>query len=484
MTAAAARLASLLGAAALLALLVVSAQRVGSPSVLEWEEGATVLSADRLRAGLPLYVEPSLEWAPFPYGPGQPALAAALGSLGLEGLLAARLSSWLGTLLLLLGCAGIASSLAGLAGVGGRDRRAVALAAAGWVISGYVATGAWLDVARPDALALGLAAVGMWGALRSSGGTRLVILAVFGTLAVHTKQTVLLPLACAALGLGGVPLAAGLGAVVLGGYGLGELVTGPWYRFHTLELLAGHGLTGEGLRSIATHDLPRLLPLLAAAGLGASASGQRPDPGASRASRRALLGWALGGIAASVMGRLHPGGVENVMLPAIAGLAPLAAWGVLTGAPGRCALLALGLALASVDGASRGLVPSEGDRAAHERVLGRLERIEGELLAPAHPELLRALGRPAQLHLMFLLDLSASDAGLEHARRILAELERRLAEGRYAAAVLPRFPGGADAPLHALVARHLPVATELLAPGELVPVSGAPHRPEILYTAP
>jgi len=481
-TAAAARLASLLGAAALMALLIVAAQRLGSPSVLEWEEGATVLSADRLRAGLPLYVEPSLDWAPFPYGPGQPAVAAALGVLGLDGLLAARLSSWLGALLLLAGCAGLASSLAGPAS--GRDRRAVALAAAGWVISGYVATGAWLDVARPDALALGLAANGLWGAARSSGRARLVILAVMGALAVHTKQTVLLPLACAALGLGGVPLAAGLGAAVLGGYGLGELVTGPWYRFHTLELLAGHGLTGEGIRSLATHDLPRLLPLLAAAGLGAVASRHRSEPGPTRANQRALLGWALGGIAASVMGRLHPGGVENVMLPAFAGLAPLAAWGVLVGAPSRCALLALGLALASVEGASRGLVPSESDRAAHERVLGRLEGIEGEILAPAHPELLRALGRPAQLHLMFLLDLSASDAGLESARGILAELERRLADGHYAAAVLPRFPGGADAPLHALVARFLPVATELLEPGELVPPSGAPHRPETLYTAP
>ena len=90
MTAAAGRLASLLGAAAVPVLLVVAAQRLGSPSVLEWEEGATVLSADRLRAGLPLYVEPSLDWAPFPYGPGQPAVAAALGVLGLDGLLAAR----------------------------------------------------------------------------------------------------------------------------------------------------------------------------------------------------------------------------------------------------------------------------------------------------------------------------------------------------------------------------------------------------------
>ena len=481
MTAAAARLASLLGAAAVPALLVVAAQRLGSPSVLEWEEGATVLSVDRLRAGLPLYVEPTLDWAPFPYGPGQPAVAAALGVLGLDGFLAARLSSWLGALLLLVGCGGLASSLAGR--TGGRDRRSLGLAAAGWVSSGYVATGAWLDVARPDALALGLAATGLWGAARSSGRARLVILAVMGALAVHTKQTVLLPLACAALGLGGVPLAAGLGAAVLVGYGLGELVTGPWYRFHTLELLAGHGLTGEGIRSLATHDLPRLLPLLAAAGLGAVASRHRSEPGPTRANQRALLGWALGGIAASVMGRLHPGGVENVMLPAFAGLAPLAAWGVLVGAPSRCALLALGLALASAEGASRGLVPSESDRAAHERVLGQLEGIEGEILAPAHPELLRTLGRPAQLHLMFLLDLSASDAGLEHARGILAELERRLADGHYAGAVLPRFPGGADAPLHALVARFLPVATELLEPGELVPPSGAPHRPEILYTA-
>jgi hypothetical protein len=479
------RWAALLAAGLVVGLVLIAALRLGSPFALEWEEGATVLSADRLSQGAPLYVAPSLDWAPFPYGPGQPALAAALRMLGLDGLPGARLTSWLGTLMLLLCGAALAGRRAGPTGAteGSSTNRIAGLLAAGWMASAYPWTGAWLDVARPDALALGLASLALLLIQRSGEGVgapfagRLpaaLLGALLGALAVHTKQTVLLPLAGGVLGLAlaarGTALVAGslLGIGVVAGFAAG----GPWYRFHTLELLAGHPLHLGGLRSFLSRDLLHLAPLL-----GAAALGLRRLEGGLRDGM--LAGWALGGLCAAVMGRLHPGGFDNVVLPAVVGLAPLAARGVQ--ARRGLGLLLLGVAVAVGGLGARGLVPPGTDRAAWARVTERLARIDGEILAPAHPELLRAVHKPTQLHLMFLLDLSASEAGLEHARSILQELEGRLEAGRYRAAVLPRFPDGADAPLHALVQRWLPRAEELARPGELIPVSGAPHAPAVLY---
>lgn len=473
------RWAAWLAAVLLLGLFTAASLRLGSPQVLEWEEGATVLSAERLAAGQPLYVEPSLDWAPFPYGPGQPALAAALRSVGLAGLQGARLTSWLGTLLILLCAAGLACRGAGAqvqgAGEPGSPPNAsragaVGLLAAGWIASAYPWTGAWLDVARPDALALGLASLALLLLARSQGRYGLLVTAtLLGALAVHTKQTALIPLVVGLVGWGMPARGPGLlaGSLLALGVAAGYAAGGPWYRFHTLDLLAGHPLHLQGLAVFLSRDLLHLAPLLGAAALGL------------RRADGALRGWALGGLGAALMGRLHPGGFDNVLLPAVVGLAPLAARGV--HARPRLGLLLLVGAAAVAGLGVRGTVPPREDRAASVRVRERLARIDGDVLALAHPELLRAVERPTQLHLMFLLDLSASDAGLEHARSILQELEDRLAAGHYRAAVLPRFPDGADAPLHALVQRWLPRVEELARPGELVPASGAPHAPVLLY---
>ncbi|MDA0948320.1 MAG: hypothetical protein O2799_07355, partial [Planctomycetota bacterium] len=324
------RCAALLAAGLVVGLVLIAALRLRSPSVLEWEEGATVLSADRLAAGGPLYVAPTLDWAPFPYGPGQPALAAALRSIGLDGLAGARLTSWLGTLLVLLCGAALARGCAGTPGAAA-DRaatRSAGLLAAGWIASAYPWTGGWLDVARPDALALGLASLALLLLVRTPTGRGLRAGAaltgvLLGALAVHTKQTALLPLVGGMCGLAVTARGAALMAGALLGLGVaaGFAAGGAWYRFHTLDLLAGHPLQLGGLEELLSRDLLHLAPLLVAAVLGLRCSKGAPRDGV-------LLGWAVGGLGAALVGRLHPGGFDNVVLPAAIGLAPLAARGV------------------------------------------------------------------------------------------------------------------------------------------------------------
>ena len=46
-------------------LLYIFAHRIGYPFDLEWMEGAMLIHVWRMQRGLPIYVEPSLDFIPF-----------------------------------------------------------------------------------------------------------------------------------------------------------------------------------------------------------------------------------------------------------------------------------------------------------------------------------------------------------------------------------------------------------------------------------
>ena len=70
-------LASLYG----LSFLWVALQRLSFPSEIEWMEGGMVAHAARLLSGAPIYAAPSVDFVPFFYTPGYPALLAQLAPL-------------------------------------------------------------------------------------------------------------------------------------------------------------------------------------------------------------------------------------------------------------------------------------------------------------------------------------------------------------------------------------------------------------------
>jgi cell shape-determining protein MreD len=136
---------------AVLATLIgaTMATRLPYPYDLEWMEGAIVAHAWRLQRGLPLYPEPGPDWIPFVYPPGYPALLALAGeSLGIP---VGRAVSLVGTALGLLAIAWTVGRHA----VG--PHRIIAGVLAALVFLGtWVDVGAFHDLARPDALAVGL----------------------------------------------------------------------------------------------------------------------------------------------------------------------------------------------------------------------------------------------------------------------------------------------------------------------------------------
>ena len=84
--------------------LWVAMNRVTAPFELEWMEGGMVAHALRLREGLPIYAEPSLDFVPFFYTPGYPVFLFALERFGLSeiSLSSARTVSLMATLLTMI----------------------------------------------------------------------------------------------------------------------------------------------------------------------------------------------------------------------------------------------------------------------------------------------------------------------------------------------------------------------------------------------
>ena len=82
---------------AILGWLFVALSRVGHPFELEWQEGGMLAHVERLRAGLPLYAEPSLEFAAFPYPPLFHWVGAASAGVFGTGFSALRVVSILAT---------------------------------------------------------------------------------------------------------------------------------------------------------------------------------------------------------------------------------------------------------------------------------------------------------------------------------------------------------------------------------------------------
>ncbi len=143
-------------------LAALWAARVAYPFDLEWMEGGMLAHAWRLERGLPLYGPPSLEFAPYVYPPGYPALLAALGQLVPLSMPLGRVVSLVG-----IGAAALASAFVVRRRGGGR---AIAFGAAVTFLGTYDAAGAFYDLVRPDSLAIGLAAWSVALALEEERG--------------------------------------------------------------------------------------------------------------------------------------------------------------------------------------------------------------------------------------------------------------------------------------------------------------------------
>lgn len=135
--------------------------RIDFPGDLEWMEGATLITAERIRDGLPIYGEPAPDYIPFIYPPLYAAIVGALGHVFPVGYTLGRTVSVVSILI-----------AAGALVYGARRERAswpLALSAVGLLAATWDDSGTFFDLVRTDSLSLAL--VG-WALVLGNGPTR------------------------------------------------------------------------------------------------------------------------------------------------------------------------------------------------------------------------------------------------------------------------------------------------------------------------
>jgi hypothetical protein len=469
------RLATGATAAAALAFvalfLAVALMRIGYPYELEWMEGGTLDHVRRVLAGQPLYVAPTVDFVPFIYPPAFYWASALVAGLAGPGFLAPRLVSLAS-----------AVGLLGLLFAWARretGRIEAGLLAAGLFAATYRIGGAWLDLARVDALFLLCPFGGLYlfrFHLSARGWLAGAACLALGFLVKQTALAIAAPVLVWALVTAprrGLAAVATLGGLVAGAVLLLDARSGGWFRFYVLDLPQTHDLQQEAIRGFWATDLLATVGLaVAAAVLLVVRRGAAP-----RAFYAALL---VGGIGAAWSSRLHSGGWNNVLLPAYAAVALAAAiaFGTLA-ATEKLRLVGTAAVLAQLGWLAydpRPLLPGEADRRQGDALVERIRAIPGEVWISHHGYLGVLAGKPSHAHYMAVGDVVRGAPGPARSA-LVASLEQALGEGRFEAILVDRQ--GPQVPLQGR--GYEPVWEQPPSDPSFFPVTGARSRPDLLW---
>ncbi|MGH9190640.1 MAG: glycosyltransferase family 39 protein [Acidimicrobiales bacterium] len=405
--------------AAIAVYLVLAILRARHPFELDWIEGGLVDQVRRVLDGRPLYGAPSVEYVSLPYPPLFPWLAAAVSRLTGRGFLPLRLVSAVAS----VGC---------MAVLWAWIRRETGDGTAGLVAAGLLAAcfrlaGAWYDIGRVDSLFLLLLlcslAVARYAATRRAAAFGGLLL----FLAFLTKQSAIvagLPVLAVLLlrprsdDVGardrrvGLAFGAAFALPLLASTLLLDRASDGWYRFFLAGSLAGHDLEASAWTTFWTSDLAPL-----AVGLGVMVAGA-VTLYRDRASALLPVGFyaaaTAGLFATSWVSKLHEGGYDNVLMPAVAAASLLVglAFHYLRHGPGW---LAAGAALAVVAQFAlvaydpRDQLPTAADRAAGRRFVEAVRAVPGEVLVVSHPWYAVMAGKAGGAHAAAIEDVLRGD---------------------------------------------------------------------------
>jgi len=448
-------------------------QRFAHPFELEWMEGGSLQHLLRVADGLPLYAAPTLEFVPFPYPPlyYYAALPFAHG-LGFE-LSALRAVSVLSTV-------ATAGLLFGLIRFETR-RLSPAVAGAGLYLATYLESGAYMDVARLDAVyfALVLAAVLVLRVRDDTSGWVVVgLLAAAATLTKQTAPAIFAPLILWAFARekGAVRAASIVGvavfAVALGAWIWSRGDNSAFFEY-VLAAQAGHEIRWWMVPAFFGVDLFYTLPVVTLVGLWGLWRH------ADRSTALFYVALFTGVVAACIVPRVKVGGALNNLIPlhatAIAlGCVAWGAWSNARGADSRFERMAIAALLAQflwLGFDPRIAPPKAGDAEAGARFVEQLRRVDGEVLMPAHGYLAGLAGKSVFAHQMPIDDIE--DSGLERAASLREDFVRAIEAQRFALVIdatdrfLERYPN--EGILEKYYRLQGPVFSE---PRTLIPRSG------------
>ena len=429
-------------------LLWVFLRRFAYPYDLEWMEGGMLGHALRLADGQPIYAPPSVDFIPYLYTPGYPALVFVLGKIFGIGYKLGRFVSLLGFFAVVV----LGYIYARREG----GSRAAAACAIAIIFGAFVPTGTFYDLARPDSLFMGLVTAGLlvgWWKRRSyAGGVAAALLLVAAFFVKQTTAPLMIALGLALLLTAPrVALVYGLTLAVVGlpSLWLANRASDGWFWTYTSVLHRKH----DFFPARAFLGTPGRLALI----LGPSillvpwALARRRTPGLVYATFIALAGIGAACASFGTQWAFTNAFMPGVMLPAIAiGVAAgrlvddtreapprlrpaavylLLALSILT-SPGGLLPVAGRLLPASwqVDALQkptgydpRVFIPTDRDRAAGDALIARLRAVDGDVLIPFHPFYAHLAGKRAFLHRMGVLDIWR--AGMGAPRGLVAALD-------------------------------------------------------------
>lgn len=476
-----ARIGVLLGAlASIAAVLLTMSYRLTFPFELNYMEGTMVEHVQRILAGKPLYVAPSMEFVPYLYPPGFYAASAAVSRVVGEGFLPLRLvsaASSLGTLLILAAFV----------------RRETgewywAIVTGGLFAATYVISGTYFDVGRVDMLAVFLSCAALY---LIAFGERVWMRVAAGLLiaaAFHTKQTGALMTAPAVLWLlvfhwrAGLTVAATAAVATVASAAWLDAVNSGWYRFYVFEMPSAFRIEVPLLTGFWTDDI---LPRMGIASVPALFYFLVPRP----AERTLMYAAVLGGLLFGAWMNRVGGGTVNVFMTAFGAIAlgaglGMHAWmkGIAAAGPHLTAFQLLPYVMVLVQFGMlaydpREHTPSERSLRAGHALVETLRQTPGPVWVPYHGYLATMAGKAPQAHWMAVSDVLMSDR--EDLRRaILDEANRAIRERRFdlivqSSSSFPNFPA-----IDADYVERGPAVTDRRA---LWPLAGTPRRPETYY---
>lgn len=459
------------------AVLVIAAARLGYRYELEWMEGGTLQTVQRLVAGLPIYVAPSLDFVPFIYTPLYFFLAAGLTRLMGDGFVPLRLISLLATigsmsLIFLLIKKRTQSLFWGFMG-------------AAFFAACFEIGGGWFDLARVDSLYLFflLLAVHLLDIRPDKLGNALAGLAFL--LAFLTKQSalvVLVPIVLWTVISGKGMLRWLMPAVTLGGISLSVLVlnfsSGGWFNFYVFQLPSSHEIAIPLIVEFWRFDLLAPLPFALVALflllLPTEAFADRKD-------RLWLFTLAVAFVGSSFFSRLHAGGWNNVLLPAYAMLAIILATTLgrffRTATPSFKLLIYgicfLQFSLLIFDPGDH--LPGSADSLAGDELVAKLEKAEAEIWMPHHGWLVAAAGGDPSAHSMAMQDVLRG-GNQEIADTLDKEIRAAISTGYWDLIILD-----GESPFEEMSGKYGLVEPAVPDSSAFWTVTGLRTRPELVY---
>ncbi|HSC88403.1 MAG TPA: glycosyltransferase family 39 protein [Polyangiaceae bacterium] len=467
----------------------VAWRRLGYRYDLEWMEGGMVDHARRVLDGLPIYVEPSIEWTPYIYNPLYHWLGAlAMAVLGV-GPVALRVVSVLATCLLLGLTAWIVRRQTG--------RWAAGVVACGCFLGTYELSGGWMDLARVDTTFLALQAAAVAAALLGTWpgtlGAGCLLVAAF--LAKQYGVVMAAPIGLYLLVDRGwrhalAFLFIGLGGTALAVWWLNR-ASGGWYWFYAYELPAMHPSLHHTLAKFARSHLLLAGPGALSLGIaGLVLALRRAWPLTRGVSFRkevtpsVLVVGVIGTLLVQAFASMnHSGSWQNCLMPLHLGVAMLVGLAVGAALEERgealMVFVAVTLCLQFVawDFQPQRWIPKKADLQANERIVREAERA-GSVLFPHRGYFGSTSTSPGRTSQMALVDILWAARIEEVERRLYEQADAWLASKPYDRIVLDNK----DWVFQRQLERHYRQISEIPygeGPGHTP--SGYPMRPRVVY---